>query len=146
MEGALRYGWDWDAYGKVAEKDSAEAEGKVGDNTINFELQNEAIGSQLFWGLLVGLAGVAQWLSTFMELVDGCMCHWKVLREFRGDTTMLIREVMCRCQACPCRGMMAPWFAVGELFELLEELGEATATSVRAELERTMTAEDLVIV
>ena len=138
LEGAIRYGWNYDAYGRRPEKD----EGKGGDYAINLDLVDSCIGSEFFWSMLLAFSEIAEWLGEFMVRVDSCMCHADLLSAHRHDDAPHMRELQKTWARCPMRGMMGPWFAAGQAFDLLSSLGDARVASCQVLLSPQLSVED----
>ena len=140
LETALRYGWDLDAYGPRT--GAKEEDGGGGDYAIDLELVDKSIGSSFFWGMLLAISEIAEWLSEFMARIDSCLCHCDLLYAHRHDQSQQMTKLRKIWDSCPMRGMMAPWFATGQAFVLLSSLGEAWTAACQLRLPAALSDAD----
>ena len=89
-----------------------------------------AITDPYWWGSLVVLEHIAEFLRHCHHWAEWCPCHEDLVEQL-DQVVIKLRQELLRCwSSCPLRGCRAPCLAAGEFFSLLNRISEVLAAEL----------------
>ena len=147
MKFVLRNRWDHNAiFGNgVADDGTENVEREVG--FVDQPAVTRAILSDQWWMYAAMLHCVGHGPEHVVFLSRGCPCH--KVKVLEGDGCLSTREYICQQREllkkhwklpCPCKGLNAPWFAIGKARAILADTFRAMKRVLMLEFDRVVPA------
>ena len=141
IEKTLRWGWDAEKYreGKKPQQKKRKPNQEDGYKATELDVVDGAIQSEFFWGMVAIMKFLGDVLNGFFEKIDGCTCHWELIRQFSSDAPP---ELVAQWHNCPCRGFNGHWFASGDTFDDLSALMDVLSATVESKLPSALSEQE----
>ena len=123
--------WGWDLSKLV--KDAVSSENDE-DNEHSFgtriRLFDKYVRDELFWCWLAAMRSVGRTLVHTIEWIEGCSCHFDLLKEAQNNTSSLARKSVALWKTCVWRGCRCACLAEGKLHHLICKLFEEAGAEI----------------
>ena len=104
---------------------------------------SQAVHDPVWWGWLSMLEMVCNLLREHTAWVEGCSCHYEILRSHKDELSQSLREQFLKC---PMRGLRAAELSSGEFLDILRRLWAVSAVQVLRVLPANLTRPDRTLI